>query len=545
MIDRFRDISFFCKDFGQLDAAQQLQVQARRWEYEACYWQSRFDQAKERAKELEAENAQLKAKLKLREKQLFERKSEKNKGKGNERQAGSESKPKSSKPRGQQKGKARKNSSRRDYSHLPVKEECYDVDEAQQRCPKCGQVNPLIASEDQSEIIEIEVKGYRRKIIKKKRRKGCQCDNALPPIITAKGPGRLLPRSPYGASIWVELLLNKFHYAIPVNRSIRRLEDIEMSLPVGTLTDGFARLLPLFTDLYQKLKEHNLKADLWGADETGYKVFVPVEGKVGNRWQLWIFHSQQAVVYLLRSTRSAQVPLEYFDKEMKGIFVVDRYSAYKKLARLYPGLVLAFCWAHLRRDFLDCAVKWPALQDWALVWVQRINLIFHINNRRRKAFLSGQDYQQEDQQLRGQIKALKEQIDQELSGNDVDAGKGEVLESLNRHWQGLTVFVNHPEVPMDNNGSERALRLSKLILKNSYGCMSDWSAQLTETLLSLFATLSLWNLNVRIWLTRYLEACAQNKGKVPENSDSFLPWLMPKRQLQQFQKPNVQAFDSS
>ena len=122
MSDRFRDISFFCKDFQCLNKEQQLEVQVRKWKYEAHYWQSRFDKAKERQRELEEENAQLKAKLKLREKQLFERKSEKAKGKASE-QLGSENQQASGKPRGQQKGKARENSSRRDHSHLPAVEE--------------------------------------------------------------------------------------------------------------------------------------------------------------------------------------------------------------------------------------------------------------------------------------------------------------------------------------------------------------------------------------------------------------------------------------
>lgn len=544
MSDRFREVSFFCTDFQQLNKEQQLEVQVRRWQYEARCWQSRFDAAKERQRELEDENAQLKAKLKLREKQLFERKSEKAKANSSE-QAGSEDRQASGNPRGQQKGKARKNSSRGDHSHLLAKEEYYDVDEAQQSCPHCGQVNPLIASEDESEIIEIEVKGYRRKIIKKKRRKGCSCDNSLPAILTAKGPGRLLPRSPYGVSIWVELLLNKFRYAIPVNRSIDRLEDIEMSLPAGTLRDGFARLLPLFENLYKKIKEHNLSANLWGGDETGYKVFVPLEGKVGNRWQLWVFHSQQAVVYLLKSSRSAKVPLNYFDEQIKGILFVDRYSAYKKLARFYRGLTLAFCWAHLRRDFLDCATQWPALQSWAFDWVERINRIFHINNGRRKALFSGRDYSQEDQQLRPQIEAFKEQFDQQRSESYVPVGKRSVLDSLNNHWEGLTVFVDPPEVPMDNNGSERALRLSKWIAKNSYGCMSDWSVQLTEALLSIFATLQLWKINPRIWLTSYLNACADNHGQVPENSNDFLPWQMSQEPLRGFQKSTLPYIDSS
>ena len=185
MPDRFRDVSFFCGDFQRLNKEQQLEVQVRRWEYEARCWQSRFDTAKQRQIELEAENAELKAKLKLRGKQLFERRSEKAKGKGSA-QANTENQQLSGNPRGQQKGKAREESSRRDYSHLPAKEEAYDVDEAEQSCPQCGQVNPLIASEEASEIIEIEVKGYRRKIIKKKRRKGCQCDNGQSAILVRR-----------------------------------------------------------------------------------------------------------------------------------------------------------------------------------------------------------------------------------------------------------------------------------------------------------------------------------------------------------------------
>ena len=63
MPDRFREVSFFCKDFQRLNNEQQLEVQVRRWEYEARCWQSRFDAAKQRHRELEAENAELKAKL--------------------------------------------------------------------------------------------------------------------------------------------------------------------------------------------------------------------------------------------------------------------------------------------------------------------------------------------------------------------------------------------------------------------------------------------------------------------------------------------------
>ena len=33
-----------------------------------------------------------------------------------------------------------------------------------------------------------------------------------------------------------------------------------------------------------------------------------------------------------------------------------------------------------------------------------------------------------------------------------------MLRSLRNHWQGLTLFVENPDLPMDNNQAERALR---------------------------------------------------------------------------------------
>jgi transposase len=39
----------------------------------------------------------------------------------------------------------------------------------------------------------------------------------------------------------------------------------------------------------------------------------------------------------------------------QGIISCDRFSAYNKFARINPGVVLAYCWAHQRRDFLELA----------------------------------------------------------------------------------------------------------------------------------------------------------------------------------------------
>ena len=125
--------------------------------------------------------------------------------------------------------------------------------------------NPEIASADESEIVEIEVKGYRRKIIRKKRRKGCHCDNGQPAILTAKGPGTTLAPQ----SLWSEHLGGTITKQIPLCDTGKSQYcsiggHLKLSLPVGTLTDGLASLLPLFETLYERIKEQNLSADSMG-----------------------------------------------------------------------------------------------------------------------------------------------------------------------------------------------------------------------------------------------------------------------------------------
>src|SRR5260370_15667602 len=77
---------------------------------------------------------------------------------------------------------------------------------------------------------------------------------------------------------------------------------------------------------------------------------------------------------------------------------------------------------------------------------------------------------------------------------------------------------------MDNNISERRARGPAVARKNFYGSGSLWSGQLAAAAFSIFATLALWGLNPRKWLTWYFERCATTGGKVPEDTRVFLPW---------------------
>ena len=112
-----------------------------------------------------------------------------------------------------------------------------------------------------------------------------------------------------------------------------------------------------------------------------------------------------------------------------------------------------------------------------------------------------------------------------------------VYRSLLTHWQGLTVFMKNPQVPLDNNRAENAIRSPVTGRKAYYGSGSIWSAELAAMLFSILQTLVLWKINPRHWLMVYLEACARNGGKAPKDCQPFIPWKMTEERQQALSRP--------
>lgn len=500
-----------------------LHVEVAKLRSESAYWRAMHQKAIEREAKLKEENAELKAKLRLRERQLFGRKSEK----GSQGEDSPQSKDEGDKkPRGQQHGS--NGHGRRNYSHLCTREEVHDLPEGEDHCPICGlEFTPFPGTED-SEVIEIEVSAYRRVIRRKRYHPTCKC-GAVPGIVTAPAPAKLIPKGIFGISVWVTVLLDKFLFMRPTYRLLADLSTHGLDMAQGTLTDGLQAIAPVFTPIYEAIIAKNLEEERWHADETRWLVFATVEGKIGYRWYMWVFSSSSTVVYRLDKSRSAKVPRDHFGSLVEGILVVDRYSAYKAMAK-NRNIILAFCWSHVRRDFLAVAKDRPEHEAWAFEWIKDIANLYHLNHLRLEVLNKHEAFAQRDKSLRMAIEQMSQKRDSELKSEGTKYAQLKVLESLKNHWEGLTVFVEYPDVPMDNNEAERLERTPVLGRKNFYGSGALWSGEMAAVLFSIFQTLGLWNINPRLWLTAYLEACAANQGNAPKDIHSYLPWNMSDKQ---------------
>jgi transposase len=211
----------------------------------------------------------------------------------------------------------------------------------------------------------------------------------------------------------------------------------------------------------QALRERQRGEKLCHGDETRWNVFAAWAGKVGHRWDLWGTRSASVVFFHLAPSRGAAVPKDPFAKLptdlVQAVLVCDRYSAYTSLAKHHEGMILASCWAHVRRDFLNAARSWPALAPWMGQWLEDIRPL----DRQSLALVARQP------DLTTHVGAMQARGAMSRHARHLHQAKRPILESLHHHWEGLTVFLTRPEVALDNNRAERALRTPVVGRKNS------------------------------------------------------------------------------
>ncbi|MCP4236263.1 MAG: IS66 family transposase [Aestuariibacter sp.] len=551
----FQPVTPFSKEWITISKEEHI-----RFKSEIAFWKARHAELKEKlAKSRESEQFK-DAKIKDLNKRLFGKKTEKDKSTA---QSEKDNKSGSNKKRGQRKGSNGHGRTKR--PNLTVVEQTRDLPADKKQCNICGLPHiPKPALDEQSEFIEVKVQAYTRRVTRPGyvRNKGCQCPGT-PAVISAPPEPRLIKNSPYQVSFWTEVLLGKFLYAQPTHRYLQDLADQGLPVSPGTVAGGLKKITLLLEPLMVKLYQKQMSETLFHNDETRWEVFVELPNKVGSRWYLWVTRSESVVYFILNPSRATVVPQAHFAglEKSKVIVVCDRYSAYKKLARLYEFILLAFCWAHVRRDFLDAGHKYKALEEWALRYKHRIGELYHLNGLRLQHWDSEKPIDEQSPCFKKHHQSIQKTLEQmhqeanKLSTEDealldeqtlslpssARKQQRKVSSSLLNHWKGLTLFVDNPQVPLDNNLAENSIRGPVTGRKNYRGSGSLWSAKLATIAFSLLISVVLWDINPRYWLNEFLTACAENNGKTPDDLSPFIPWEMSKDRREQLSRPQLQA----
>ena len=402
---------------------------------------------------------------------------------------------------------------------------------AARTCSGCGKPYAAVGVEE-SALVEIEVRAYRRVIRRPRWRRSCACASS-PAEVSAPPATRLFANTAYGASVWSRVLYERYACLRPLQRVGVWLGDQGLPVSSGTLADSVPRFMPLFEPVAGAILAHQHEAVLRHADETTWRVqALRGEGHSGRAW-LWTAVGNDAVRFHIDASRSAEAAAKLFGElAPETVIVCDRYSAYKRLARRLGGtVVLAFCWAHMRRDFIRCAAARVRLTGWCETWLARIAAIYRLNEARLACYDPGIERQSAafdaaQGALAAALDGLFAAAQRELASLPEHAREGKPLRSLVNHREGLSVFADRPRVPLDNNLAERLLRGPAIGRRLSFGSDSGIGARFTALMYSVVGTLMLNRIDVLRWLEAWLAACADNGGRPPDDTAAWLPWSM-------------------
>lgn len=430
--------------------------------------------------------------------------------------------------------------------NLPVEEEIIDLPDDKKRCEICGK--PLEDTNMYEESNELSIKKvyYIKKRKRKIYKKICDCDKCHT-LIKAPIPPKLIPKGKFSIEFWVELLINKYMNHMPVTRQISNMKSYNIEVSSGTITGGFEFIyFRYIIALYNALIIELRKTKHGHVDETGYYIFQELEGKKNYNWYMWGFVCETVILFVLDPTRSAKVIYKTLfnmspedikkltknkslsEKDSKPVYIVvaDKHSSYKAVQN--QGLILiAFCWAHQRREFKDLLIKYPHQQElklWVEMWVTKISLLYDVNDERVKYTKGSPDFNHYHNKLIDILDWMEKEIEKQYT----HPAQIEIMSSMKQHWSGLILFKDHPEIPMDNNAVERALRPIVLGINNYCGSCSIWGGEFLAAMHSIIRTCLLHSISPPAYLIYYFQECAK-RGRAPDENEimSFLPHKLP------------------
>lgn len=429
------------------------------------------------------------------------------------------------------------------HDELPAIDDEVELPENQRRCRDCGLLyEPMNVSED-SEIVDWEYRLVRIRRRRHKYNRSCQCPDS-PLILTAPSEPRAMPRSKYSDRFWIEVLVNKYAYQIPTEVTCELLAGHGLlGVRPQTLSAGIERIASLLEPLSEAIEAHNLVPSLNQADESSISVFV--DGS--HREYFYQYTTIDTVVCKHTASRCGDEIADYLRAGNTRRLVSDRHSLYKSSAvKALDNLVICFCWVHVRRDFVKIGRYQRGHRTWAIGYLRIIRRLFRVNRHRCKELAKGnnQRFSQYDVQLRQILEELRQSAEKELAVENLVAVRCKPLKSLLKHWSGLIVFVDHPEVPMDNNRPERNWRDLARFRRNCYGVFSDKFARVTAQLMTVMMTLKVNRIALVPYLREYFKACAEAGGRAPASLEGLLPWAL-SAELEQRVGRQTSAFEDT
>jgi len=308
-------------------------------------------------------------------------------------------------------------------------------------------------------------------------------------------------------SLLAGMLIDKFRYQLPLYRQHQRMKAAGITVCRSSLTNWTQRAIDLLEPIYAAQLASVLRSDVLAMDETPIRAGRKGQGKMNTGYFWPIYGDQHEVAFPYAPSRAHNHATSILG-EYCGTLISDGHQAYDDYAARRDQVVHAQCWVHVRRGFVKAENVEPERCAEA---IERIAALYQVEKEIREKNLEGEA----KQKLRGEksktlVAEFFEWLKKELVASALlpkDPFTKAAHYALKRK-QALEVFLGDPDVPMDTNHLERALRVIPMGRKNWMFCWTEVGAEKVGQIQSLISTCVLHDIDPYTYLVDVLQRVA-------------------------------------
>ena len=324
-------------------------------------------------------------------------------------------------------------------------------------------------------------------------------------------PAGVIDGSRADVSFLVGLLLDKFAWHLPLYRQHQRLLDAGITVSRAWLTQLAAQAAALLEPIYAAQLASIRTSRVKAMDETPIKAGRAGPGKMKGCYFWPVYGELDEICFPFFESRAhsnVEKVLGLSPVE-GGVLLSDGYGAYEAYAGK-TGLTHAQCWTHCRREFINAEAAEPALAAKAL---ESIGALYVVEAKIREARLKGdakREYRLDH--ARPIVEAFFGWVKDSLAAQGLlpSSPLTKALAYAHKRRAALEVFLTDPDVPIDTNHLERALRPIPMGRKNWMFSWTELGAQHVGVVQSLIATSRLHQVDPYDYLVDVLQRVGQH-----------------------------------
>jgi transposase len=393
-------------------------------------------------------------------------------------------------------------------------------------CPCCQ--GPLVEiGVDAAERLDV-IPAQFRVIVTKRPKLACRACPGV--VLQAAAPARLIEGGMPTEATVAHVLVARYADHLPLYRQAQILARQGIEIERAILADWTGTAAREIVPVVRRMHEILLASPRLFADETTMPVLDPGRGqtKKGFAWAIarddrpWGGTDPPALVFHYAPGRGAKHPKALL-ADYQGILQCDGYAAYKTLAAANDGITLAFCWSHVRREFVELAKGKTA--PIAAETLQRIAALYAI-----EAEIRGEppEIRHAVRQARSKplVEALFTWLEAQLARLPGGSPTAQAIRYALNHRNGLIRFLDDGRIEPDTNVVERAIRPLVLSRKNALFASGDDGGARWSAIASLVETCKLNGVDPLRYFTDLLTRLVN--GWPNSRIDELMPWCWAK-----------------